>query len=60
MEQTSKMICRKCGADMNHHAVKIDYGMDDAALIDKDFGGILKEVHTCAKCGITELRAVQT
>ena len=46
MEQTSKMICQKCGADMNHHAVKIDYGMDDAALIDKDFGGILKEVHT--------------
>lgn len=57
MEQTSKMICPKCGADMNHHATKIDYLIDDAALIDKVFGGILEEVHTCPKCGTTELRA---
>lgn len=60
MQQTSKMICPKCGSDMNHHAVKIDYGMDDAALIDKAFGGILEEVHTCPKCGTTELRTVPT
>ena len=59
MQQTSKMICPKCGADMNHHAVKIDYGMaDDAGLIDESFGGILKEVHTCPECGTTELRVV--
>jgi ribosomal protein S27AE len=58
MQKTTKMICPKCGAEMNHHAVKIDYGRDNAALTDNDFGGILEEVHTCPKCGATELRVV--
>jgi predicted RNA-binding Zn-ribbon protein involved in translation (DUF1610 family) len=52
-----KMICPKCGAEMNHHAMKIDYGIDDPKLIDKDFGGALKEVHTCPHCGGIELRS---
>lgn len=53
----SKMACPNCGAEMNHHAMKIDYGMDEQAGIDSTFGGVLKEVHTCPKCGDTELRA---
>ena len=43
----NKLICPKCGAEMNHHAMKIDYSVDDAALIDPSFGGIVDEVHTC-------------
>jgi len=55
----SKMICPKCGAEMNHHATKIDYGVDDQALVDVVFGGALKEAHTCPQCGRTELRAAE-
>ena len=53
----NKMICPDCGAEMNHHAVKIDYGVDDPAFVDSVFGGALKEAHTCPECGRTELRA---
>lgn len=56
MSQANKMICPDCGAEMNHHAMKIDYG-DDSATVDPVFGAVLKEVHTCAQCGRTELRA---
>ena len=52
----SKMICPRCGAEMNHHADKIDYSTADATTFDPIFGGELKEAHTCPKCGDTELR----
>lgn len=52
----SKMICPDCGTEMNHHAMKIDYGVD-AELIDPIFGGELKEAHCCPECGRTELKA---
>ncbi|MEN3326478.1 MAG: hypothetical protein V7638_1285, partial [Acidobacteriota bacterium] len=45
-----KLICPMCGAEMNHHAMKIDYNVDDA-LIDPAFGGVVEEVHTCPNCG---------
>jgi ribosomal protein S27AE len=51
-----KMICPECGAEMNHHAMKIDYGVDDPALIDSAFGGVVQEVHTCPACGHVALR----
>ncbi|MEP6922774.1 MAG: hypothetical protein ABI967_16775 [bacterium] len=57
MTQTNKMICPDCGAEMNHHAMKVDYGMNDSGLVDSAFGGALKEAHTCPECGLTELRA---
>lgn len=57
MSQTNKMICPDCGAEMNHHAMKVDYGFDDASIEDPIFGGVLKEAHTCPDCGRTELRA---
>ncbi len=56
MSQPNKMICSDCGAEMNHHAVKIDYGIDDPSILDSVFGGVLKEAHTCPQCGRTELR----
>ena len=40
------MIC-ECGAEMNHHAMKIDYSIED---------GVMQEVHTCPVCGRSELR----
>jgi hypothetical protein len=51
-----KMICPDCGAEMNQHAVKIDYGADDPKFIDAAFGGALKEAHTCPECVRSELR----
>ena len=53
-----KMICPDCGAEMNQHAVKIDYGVEDSKSIDAVFGGALKEAHTCPECGRAELRPV--
>jgi hypothetical protein len=44
---------------MNRHAIKVDYSVDDPALVDSVFGGVLKEVHTCPECGATELRVAE-
>lgn len=52
----TKMICPVCGAEMNHHAMKIEYGVDDPASVDEVFGGAVEEVHTCPRCGRIELR----
>jgi predicted RNA-binding Zn-ribbon protein involved in translation (DUF1610 family) len=57
MSATNKMICPECGAEMNHHAMKVDYGIDAPGMVDPIFGGVLKEAHTCPECGRTELRA---
>jgi rRNA maturation endonuclease Nob1 len=55
------MLCPDCGAQMNHHADKVDYnaGLDDPALIDPDFGGVVEEAHTCASCGRMEVRVAR-
>jgi predicted RNA-binding Zn-ribbon protein involved in translation (DUF1610 family) len=50
------MLCPVCGVEMNQHAVKIDYSIEDPALIDPAFGGALEEAHTCPQCGRTETR----
>ena len=46
----NKLICPDCGAEMNHHAMKIDYSVED---------GVVQEVHTCPHCGHCELRRAQ-
>jgi RNA polymerase subunit RPABC4/transcription elongation factor Spt4 len=49
----TKMICPNCGAEMNHHAMKIDYSeARDGEVID----GVTKEVHSCPHCHRTEFR----
>ena len=51
------MICKKCGATMNHHAMKIDYSRDvESSTDDTVFGGLVQEVHTCPNCGHIQLR----
>ena len=58
MARTEMMICPRCGVEMNHHAMKVDYGsgFDNPAAIDPILGGVLQEAHTCPECGLTELR----
>lgn len=55
MSEQRKLVCANCGAEMNHHAFKIDYGSDDPSLIDPVFGGVLKETYCCPECGRTDL-----
>ncbi|MDQ3908619.1 MAG: hypothetical protein M3268_09795 [Acidobacteriota bacterium] len=52
------MKCPECGAQMNHHADKVDYNaaLDEPELIDPDFGGVLEEAHTCPACGRDAVR----
>lgn len=53
------MICKKCGAVMNHHAMKIDYASTrdvESSTDEAVFGGLLQEVHTCPNCGHVQLR----
>jgi len=57
MSQNPKLKCPRCGADMNHHAMKVDYGVDDPEMTDPVFGGALKEAHYCPQCGHIELKA---
>ncbi|HEX8137272.1 MAG TPA: hypothetical protein VF544_06750 [Pyrinomonadaceae bacterium] len=54
----SKMICPRCGAEMNLHAEKIDYTRDEALAQDDDegMGGVLTQIHTCPACGDIETR----
>jgi ribosomal protein S27AE len=52
----SKMICPRCGVEMNLHAEKIDYTEAEASARDDDFGGVLTEIHTCPACGETKAR----
>ena len=50
MPETDKMNCPDCGAEMNHHADKLDYGTDT------EEGGLVIEAHTCPDCGRTSTR----
>ena len=56
MTQIAKLTCPNCGAEMNHHAMKVDYDVDDPESIDLVFGGVLKEAYFCPNCGHTELK----
>ncbi len=57
METKDKMICAACNAEMNFHALKIDYSESgDALALPQDRGGILEEFHSCPHCGTTAAR----
>jgi ribosomal protein S27AE len=49
----SKMICPKCGDEMNHHADKMIYSAElgAAAKIDPSLGAMIEETHNCPGCG---------
>jgi len=52
-----KMICPKCGAQMNYHADKLDYttALVEPDAVDPDLSGIPDEVHTCPNCQNVEV-----
>ena len=56
--QPSKMICPKCGAEMNHHADKLVEPVNSEELkhVNPSLGGVVKDVHACPKCGAVESR----
>ncbi len=54
-----KMICPRCGAEMNHHGNKLVYDIDRQGTrqIDPNLGGFVDEFHTCPKCSAAATRA---
>ena len=56
MTDTAKMKCPDCGAEMNHHADKLDYGAADDAGEGTFDGGVVVEAHACPDCGHTATR----
>ena len=58
MPETDVLKCPDCGAEMNHHADKLDYGA--AADESPETGeGVVIEAHTCPACGRTATRAAE-
>jgi ribosomal protein S27AE len=55
-----RMQCRDCGVDMNPHAVKVSEPRtaEEAAHVDPDLGGVVREIHTCPECGDVAARWV--
>jgi len=54
----TKMICPKCGDEMNHHADKVIYpgSSEDAKDTRVAWGGVIEETHSCPGCGAVESR----
>ena len=57
----SKMICPKCGVEMNQHAEKLvdPRSAEMAAHVDSALGGVVQEMHTCPRCGGGAMREVR-
>lgn len=53
LDKTEKMICPRCGAEMNHHSDKILYFSDlqEAVSSDSAVCGHTEEFHSCPICG---------
>jgi hypothetical protein len=56
-----KMICPKCGGEMNHHADKLVYptSAQEAEKMDSALGGVIEETHCCPSCGAVESRRAE-
>ena len=54
----SKMICPRCGAEMNHHSEKIVYAAEQEKTVPNDpiLGGFVEEFHACPRCGAVASR----
>ena len=61
-ETSTKMICPKCGAEMNHHCDKVLYTIESADVPEADpaLGGFIEEFHTCPQCGASSSRHAST
>ena len=57
-----KMICPKCGEEMNHHADKLIYpasSSDVHQAAHADLGGVIEETHGCPGCGAVVSRRAE-
>jgi ribosomal protein S27AE len=54
----TRMICPKCGGEMNHHADKVIYSPEhnSAVRVDPSLGGSIEETHACPACGAVASR----
>ena len=57
-EISTKMICPRCGAVMNHHSDKVLYAVESADMPEADpaLCGFIEEFHACPKCGASSSR----
>ena len=57
----NKMICPKCGDEMNHHADKLVYpaSLKEAKKMNPALGGVIEEMHHCPGCGAVESRRAE-
>lgn len=53
-----KLICPKCGDEMNHHADKLVYPLNANAILEAQsvLGGVVEETHGCPGCGAVASR----
>jgi ribosomal protein S27AE len=58
MANKNKMICPKCGDEMNHHADKLvdPVTPEEQKHINPVLGGLIEETHQCPSCGGVESR----
>jgi ribosomal protein S27AE len=56
-----KMICPKCGDEMNHHADKLvnPVTAEEVKKINAALGGVIEEAHYCPGCGAVESRRAE-
>ncbi len=45
-----RLLCPRCGAEMNRHAVKVVNTIFEVRAGDDMTGGVLQEFHTCPAC----------
>ena len=59
--QKNKMICPKCGAEMNHHADKLvdPVRLEDMKHVNQELGGMIAEMHHCPGCGAVASRRAE-
>jgi ribosomal protein S27AE len=57
MSDVDKMKCPACGAEMNHHADKVDYGAAPEPAAEA--AEVVFEAHTCPDCGRSATRTAR-
>ena len=57
---SGRVICPRCGSEMNRHAEKLDYSADPSGFsFDPVLGAALMEFHTCPGCRYVVERGVR-
>ena len=55
---SGRLLCPRCGGQMNFHAEKVDRSLDPAGA-DIDLDGVVAEFHTCPGCKYVLERAAR-